>query len=196
MIKYIYENIYNQYNMNIAIFGGSFDPLHDGHIDIVKKSLQKLNIKKLIIMPTYLSAFKSSFNINPDIRYKMLKRVFYKYKKVCISSYEQDLQQVVYSYDSILYLQKKFHTTNIYLIIGADNFKKLPKWYNFKKLNKKVIFVIAKRDNIRLSQKIKHITLQCHNKSSSTNIKETNNIKHIPKQARIVLDNIQKGLKW
>ncbi|MBD3829662.1 MAG: adenylyltransferase/cytidyltransferase family protein, partial [Arcobacter sp.] len=47
--------------MRIAIFGGSFDPIHIAHVAIVETALKQLDIDKLIIVPTYLNPFKNSF---------------------------------------------------------------------------------------------------------------------------------------
>ena len=63
--------------MRIAIFGGSFDPLHIAHVAIVNDSLKKLDIDKLIIVPTYLNPFKNSFYLDPKSRFELLKKVFY-----------------------------------------------------------------------------------------------------------------------
>ena len=62
--------------MRIAIFGGSFDPIHVAHVAVVEESLKKLNIDLLIVIPTYLNPFKSSFYLNPETRFELLKKVF------------------------------------------------------------------------------------------------------------------------
>ena len=62
--------------MRIAIFGGSFDPIHVAHVTVVEEALKKLNIDLLIVIPTYLNPFKSSFYLNPETRFKLLKKVF------------------------------------------------------------------------------------------------------------------------
>ena len=64
--------------MKIAIFGGSFDPIHIAHKAIVKRALEELEIDKLIIVPTYLNPFKSNFYLEPKVRFELLKKVFEK----------------------------------------------------------------------------------------------------------------------
>ncbi len=49
--------------MKIAIFGGSFDPIHTGHIKIIKKALKELDIDYIILVPTYLNPFKKEFTV-------------------------------------------------------------------------------------------------------------------------------------
>ena len=62
--------------MKIAIFGGSFDPVHLGHIEIVKKALKNFDINKIIIMPNFLNPLKHSFSAPPTFRLKWLKKAF------------------------------------------------------------------------------------------------------------------------
>ena len=74
--------------MRIAIFGGSFDPIHVAHVTVVKEALKKLHIDILIVVPTYLNPFKSSFYLNPETRFKLLKKVCKEFEKVQICDYE------------------------------------------------------------------------------------------------------------
>ena len=74
--------------MRIAIFGGSFDPIHVAHVTVVKEALKELHIDMVIVVPTYLNPFKSSFYLNPETRFKLLKKVFKEFEKVEICDYE------------------------------------------------------------------------------------------------------------
>lgn len=73
--------------MKIAIFGGSFDPIHTGHKIIVEEALKVLNIDKLIIVPTYLNPLKKDFLFTPKTRFELLKKVFKDNSKVEISDF-------------------------------------------------------------------------------------------------------------
>ena len=107
--------------MRIAIFGGSFDPLHIAHVAVVNSALDKLDIDKLIIVPTYLNPFKNSFYLDPVTRFELLKKVFYKFDNVEISDYEITQQKPSYSIDTVNYLKNLYKPSKIYLIIGEDN---------------------------------------------------------------------------
>ncbi len=128
--------------MNIAIFGGSFDPVHLGHIKIVKKALEKLDIDKLIIMPNFLNPLKNSFFAPPALRIKWLKKVFKNYKNVKVSKWEIKHNRAVYSIETIDQFHPKF------FIIGSDNLKNLNKWKNIDEILKKTELVVAKRGKI------------------------------------------------
>ena len=104
--------------MRIAIFGGSFDPLHLAHVAIVQSALNELDIDKLIVVPTYLNPFKSSFYLDPQTRYELLKKVFIKFEKVEVSNYEINQLAPSYSVNTVNYLKNLYNPSKIFLIIG------------------------------------------------------------------------------
>lgn len=128
--------------MKIALFGGSFDPVHLGHIEVVKKALKELDIDKLIVVPNYLNPLKSSFSAPAKLRFKWLKEVFKDFKNVEISDYEIKKNRPVFSIETIN------HFKPTYFIIGSDNLNTLYKWKNIDEILKKVEFVVAKRGEI------------------------------------------------
>ena len=180
--------------MNIAIFGGSFDPIHNGHLGIVKKSLKQFKINKLIIIPTYISNFKTSYRIHPEIKFRITKSIFAKYKNIFVSDFEKNQQRKVSTYESVLFVRKKFKTRKIYVIIGADNMQNIKKWDNYKKLNSIVRFIVAPRGKIKIN-KNKYTILNYKNNNSSSQIYKNNSLKNIPIKAKLVLQKCQ-GKLW
>ena len=102
--------------MNIAIFGGSFDPLHIGHEAIVYKALDLLEIEKLVIVPTFLNPFKKEFMFDPRFRFKLLYELFKDQKKIKISSYEVEQNKAVSSIDTVIHFQSLYNPNKIYFI--------------------------------------------------------------------------------
>ena len=84
--------------MKIAIFGGSFDPIHIAHKKIVETALKELDIDKLIIVPTYLNPFKKDFLFEPKDRFKLLQKVFKDEKRVEICDFEINQKKLSYTY--------------------------------------------------------------------------------------------------
>ena len=153
---------------SIALFGGSFDPPHIAHEDIVKELLKLKSIEKVVIMPTFLNPFKSEFHAPSELRLKWLKDIFLSYDNVEVSSYEVDLKRVVPSIESVKYLLKKYK--KIYLTIGADNLKEITKWKNYKDLKELVTFVVATRDDIKIPKEF--IKIDVDDNISSSMLRE------------------------
>lgn len=178
--------------MQIAIFGGSFDPVHKGHEQIVKKALKKLKIDKLFLVPTYLNPIKSSSHLSAKKRFKLLKKLLKKQKKVHISSYEIDQKKAVYSIETIKYIKKKYKPSKIYLIIGADNYENFHLWKDYKKIKKLVKLVVVTRDGFKHKNPKNVKTLKVDVKISSSYIRNTFDTKEIPKNIKKDLERIFK----
>ncbi|AXX86069.1 nicotinate (nicotinamide) nucleotide adenylyltransferase [Malaciobacter marinus] len=168
--------------MRIAVFGGSFDPPHIAHEKIVFKALEKLDVDKLFIVPTYLNPFKADFHLEPKNRFLLLKKLFENENKVEICDFEIMQNRKVPSYETISYLKKSYDLSKIYLIIGSDNFKNLEKWYKIDSLKNDVEFVLAKRIGF-LNENLDSIkTLNIDIDISSTNLRNNIDLKYIPKK--------------
>ncbi len=132
--------------MKIAIFGGSFDPPHLGHITIVQKALQKLDIDRLFIVPTYINPFKRTFHAPPQLRLRWLKKIFLSQPKVKVCDFEIKNARPTYTIETVEYLRRRYAPKKIYIIIGSDNLPSLHQWKNYKRLKKLAKFVVATRD--------------------------------------------------
>ena len=178
--------------MRIAIFGGSFDPLHIAHVAVVNSALDKLDIDKLIIVPTYLNPFKNSFYLDPVTRFELLKKVFYKFDNVEISDYEITQQKPSYSIDTVNYLKNLYKPSKIYLIIGEDNMENLEKWYKYDELKKLVEFVIASRAGFESKKANEFKCLDINIDISSTQLREKINLDYIPREIKDDILNLNK----
>ncbi len=74
--------------MKIALFGGSFDPPHKGHDAIIKEALAKLDIDKLIIVPTFINPFKKGFFADEKQRFAWVNKLWGNLEKVEICDFE------------------------------------------------------------------------------------------------------------
>ena len=164
--------------MNIAIFGGSFDPPHNAHLAIAKSAIATLNIDLLLIIPAFLNPFKTSVFADGNLRLKWCKMLFSELAKTQISDYEILKMRPVASIESIKHFKSLYNPSKIYLIIGADNLANLQKWHNYDELCALCEFVIAKRNDIAINSKYK--ILNINEKISSTFIRNKKDFSKIP----------------
>ncbi len=163
--------------MKVAVFGGSFDPFHQGHLEVIKEAIKTLDIDKLFVIPTFLNPFKESFMLNEEVRYEKVKEALKGFEKVKVLDYEIEQKRKVPTYETILFLKTKYDLDKIYLIVGADNLKSLKKWYRYEKLKELVEFIIAKRDNIKISEGFKVLNVDID--ISSTKIRRKMRVEKI-----------------
>ena len=166
--------------MNIGIYGGSFDPPHLGHYNIVIEALKKLKIDKVIVLPNFQNPWKNSTKYSPRKRLELLKKLFQNYPKVEISDFEINNGRPTKTIESMRYFSKQYQ--NIYFIIGADNLSKLDKWDNFDELEKMLTFVVATRGDIQIPKE--YLKLEIDFPISSTELRENLDITKIPENIR------------
>lgn len=152
--------------MNIAIFGGSFDPPHTGHELIVKKALEILDIDKLLVVTTYLSPFKESFCAPAPMRQAWLAKMFEGMGKVEIFSYECDQKRQVPTIETVLHVKSLYPEAKLFLIVGSDSFKALPKWNRHEELCTLVEFVVAPRGEFTPPKDLKILPINVNISSS------------------------------
>ena len=178
--------------MRIAIFGGSFDPIHVAHVTVVKEALKTLNIDMVIVIPTYLNPFKSSFHLNPQTRFKLLEKVFNNFEKVKICDYEINQQKASYSIDTVNYLKNIYNPSKIYLIIGEDNLKSLDKWHEIDKLKELVEFVVASRKGFESKKAKEFKNLDINIDISSSLLRDRIDLNYIPIEIKDDILNLQE----
>ncbi|MDC4183781.1 nicotinate-nucleotide adenylyltransferase [Mycoplasma bradburyae] len=111
----------------IIIFGGSFNPIHNGHVHIATKALEQLNADRIYFVPTYKSTFKEAFKISDIHRKRMIQNIVKKNDKFHFNWYELNIQNEK-SYLTVKYFKEKFQDAQIYFLIGSDNLEKFHLW--------------------------------------------------------------------
>ncbi len=137
---------------NIGLFGGTFDPIHRGHIDIAELFVKKCNLEKCIFIPTKLSPFKTQKKDNLfsiEERVNLIKDNIKYNPKFEISEFEIKSENVIsYSIDTVKYFSTKFSSYFLFFLIGTDQAIKFDKWKDYKEILKLVNVVIATRPEV------------------------------------------------
>ncbi|MDR1784615.1 MAG: nicotinate (nicotinamide) nucleotide adenylyltransferase [Endomicrobium sp.] len=141
----------------IAIFGGSFDPVHTAHIQIADLVLKCFDLEELIFVIAYAPPHKERQYADIKDRISMLKLATYNIDKSKISYYEAQKRERVYSYQTLDYFQNLYSSDEIYMIIGSDSLLNLPTWKNIDYIFDHYKFIVAKRSNIEISNDIKYL---------------------------------------
>lgn len=141
----------------IAVFGGSFDPVHNAHIQIAELALKNLDLEKVVFVIAYNPPHKEKNFADIYHRINMLKLAVKDLKKIEVSFYEAEQQDMVYSYQTLDYFQSLYPNDKIYMLIGSDSLLDLPTWKNIDYLADKYEFVVAKRPDIKIKKKTKYL---------------------------------------
>jgi len=132
--------------MKIGIYGGSFNPIHYGHLIPISSLLQSSDLDKIIFVPAKIPPHKRQLDlIDPEKRFEMVKIALDGFNGFEVSDYEIHLSNSPYTFDTLCYFQNQFPKDEIVLIIGYDCFLDLKSWMNWEGiLNMFPIYVLKR----------------------------------------------------
>lgn len=165
----------------VGIFGGSFNPVHSGHIKVAESFLNSNIIDQLLLLLTPNPPHKKSENQVPFAhRFEMLKLAFQGYGRVTVSDLERELASPSYTLQTIQHLQNEYPETSFYLCLGEDSIQNFHKWFNYEEILKLVPLLVAERpgyDSSVIEDQILERAIFVEHKPvdvSSTDIRNTN----------------------
>lgn len=183
----------NQSKPTVAIFGGSFDPPHKGHQQIVETAVKKLDIDKLLVVPAYLNPFKTSSLASASQRLAWCKTLFAPLDKVEVEDFEIIQGTSITTSETVKHFNMTYHVK--YLIIGSDNLSKLSKWHEFEWLNKHITWVIITRDgyDLAIDALLNWKVLNLDVSISSTHIRDNQDVYHVDNQIKASVKDTLEG---
>lgn len=136
-------------SMNIAVFGGSFNPPHRAHLNIANEFASLLSLDKMLIIPTFIAPHKEiKYFVSAEDRLNMC-RLMFKDKKFTVSDIEIKREGKSYTIDTLSVLSKEYPDAKIYLIIGSDMLLSFHLWYRYRDIiSKCTLCVMTREDDI------------------------------------------------
>lgn len=174
-------------NKSIGLLGGSFDPVHKGHLTISKITLKKIKLDRIYWLVTKKNPFKKSAYFSLEDRVMLAKKATRNFKKIKVLYLDKTVKSSN-SINLVNYFVKKKKISNIYFIIGSDILLELHKWKSWKKLIKLTKLVVFSRKGYDMKGKNSIVVKYLKNKNitfiknkpiviSSSSIKSKLNIK-------------------
>ncbi len=146
--------------MRIGIFGGSFNPVHNGHLKLAREAASELNLSRVIFVPSHQTPLKRKEVLIPAaLRLKALKGALRGERSFSVSDCEMRRKGVSYTVDTLRYFRAKFPGDTLYFLSGADTLKSFRKWKSPDEVLRLARFVAASRPGARLSAPSKDILL-------------------------------------
>jgi len=140
----------------IGIFGGTFNPIHLGHLIIAGKVRESLNLEKIIFVPAHYPPHKKAPEIGSLHRYRMVKLAISNNFYFVASKIELEREGKSYTIDTVNALKKMYlPEKDFYFILGLDAYLETGSWKDIEKLKKLVTFVVVKRPGYENNSKFK-----------------------------------------
>lgn len=140
-------------NKRIGIFGGTFNPVHLGHLKIAQVVLERLNLDKIIFVPCFYPPHKIERKLaKPEDRLKMVSLAIKGNPDFQVSGWEIKHRRISYTIDTLKFLRNKIGKDAwLYFIIGSDNLKQIKKWKDIKGVLKLTKMVVVNRPGSAVS---------------------------------------------
>jgi nicotinate-nucleotide adenylyltransferase len=130
----------------IGILGGTFNPVHFGHLAIAKAAQEQAGLSKVIFIPAFLPPHKQADPIaDSGLRYQMTKLAIEGLSDFEISSIEIDKKAVSYSIETIKAIKAIYPQSELFFIVGSDSVPELKTWQNINGIFKLCRMIVAKR---------------------------------------------------
>ncbi|MEW6215339.1 MAG: nicotinate-nucleotide adenylyltransferase, partial [Nitrospirota bacterium] len=135
--------------MKIGIFGGTFNPIHYGHLRAAEEIRERLEFDKIIFIPSGNPPLKSRELADAEHRYKMTELAIAKNRFFEISDIECKRQGKSYTVNTTEELRDIYHGITLYFILGIDAFLDIPNWWHPERLISLTDFVVIPRPSFR-----------------------------------------------
>lgn len=145
----------NKEQIKTGIFGGAFNPPHNGHVNLAREAIEQLKLRKLLIIPTFESPHKSTKLLPFERREEMCRRAFEPLNgagncncEVVISDIEREMGGVSYTINTLRELAKRFPDERFFLLIGSDMLFSFREWYRYESILKEsTVCAVAREDD-------------------------------------------------
>lgn len=133
----------------IGLFGGTFDPIHMGHIKLAECVLKEFGLDEIIFIPAGNPPHKSTTGMtDKKHRLKMVKIAIKDNDYFSVSDYEVNNESPNYSYITISHFKEIYADHEIFFIVGGDSFRDFPDWKNYRTLISLCTFIVVSRPGI------------------------------------------------
>ncbi len=122
-----------------GIFGGAFNPVHNGHINLAREAIEQLKLRRLLVIPTFEPPHKATKLVSFNERMEMCRLAFEGISDKCaveVSDIERQMGGVSYTINTIRELARKFPGEQFYLLIGGDMLFSFREWFKYESILK------------------------------------------------------------
>ena len=154
----------------IGILGGTFDPIHNGHLILARDAVEQLALDSLIFIPAAISPHKLTEQpAAPEARVEMLRAAIEGEPQFCLDAMELERPAPSYTVDTIEALKAREPDAEFVFLIGEDNVVQLPNWHRFADLSKMVQFAVLDRSGLKTQHP--YPTIRRHLEISASDIR-------------------------
>lgn len=132
--------------MRIALYGGTFDPPHHGHLILAREAREQFGLDRVVFIPASRSPFKPGAEITPPaVRLAMVRAAIEGEHSFVLDDTEITRGGTSYTIDTVLAARERWPGAELFWFVGGDHIGELPKWRDWEKLRTLVQFIVFSR---------------------------------------------------
>ncbi len=119
----------------LGLFGGSFDPVHHGHVEPVLQALRELDLDRVVYLPTARPPHKPGRQFAPShARFAMVELALLEHPELLVSAFELTPGKPAFTVDTVRHFRERHPRAELYLLIGGDSFATIDGWHGWREL--------------------------------------------------------------
>ncbi|MGE9291812.1 MAG: nicotinate (nicotinamide) nucleotide adenylyltransferase [Puniceicoccales bacterium] len=131
----------------IGLYGGTFDPIHLGHLIIAEDALQQAHLDRLFFLPAYSAPLRpNDAETPPGDRLAMVRLAVQNFPRFSVDDFDIRQGRRVYSIETVRHYRAQFPKAELFFLIGRDQYDQLASWQSIDELRREVTFLCAARE--------------------------------------------------
>lgn len=144
--------------MKIGLYGGTFDPIHVGHLIVMENVLNFMNLDKIIILPSSNPPHKiNKQKTDKKLRIEMVRLATADNDRIEVSTFEAKNDDVIYTHQTLNYFKTSYPEHEFYYIMGEDSFMTIDTWRNYKDILNDRLIVFTRSNTEPNSELVKKV---------------------------------------
>lgn len=148
--------------MRIALYGGTFDPIHHGHLVLAREALERLELDRVVFIPAARSPFKPGVaSSTGPLRLKMIQAAIEGEQSFAVDDTEITRGGTSFTIDTVSEIRSRHPGAELFWLIGQDHVRELPKWHRYTELRELLHFIVFTREGYSVpTERFRVITRQ------------------------------------
>lgn len=137
----------------LGFFGGSFDPMHQGHLSVALATIEKFSLQKVLLCPAFFAPLREKSPVfSADHRLAMVESVTKTHQALLSFDHEIRAEKTCFTYETLQMVQANYPKHKIHLMLGDDQFYKFDQWKFHRQILEEFSIIVFERNQVKKSQ--------------------------------------------
>ena len=141
------RNLLQESPKRLGILGGTFDPVHLGHIKLAELALAQAELDELILVPCHLPPHRDAVQASPEDRLAMAGLAVSAHTGISVSDYELNKSSTSYTVETLMHFHNEFPDAELFFCLGGDSLAQIKTWHRWQDILELANLLVLERDH-------------------------------------------------